>query len=253
MVNDMTPTQRFDNRTVVITGGLGGIGLACARRFAAEGAHLVLVDLRTDDAEAALAACRDAGAASAVAQACDVSDEARVEAVCTEALQRNGSLDVVVNVAGAMLFKPLQDFSGADWQRLLGINLLGPVHFTRQFLLHARPGGAVVNIASVHALMTTPLVAPYAAAKAALLSLTRSTAIEGRARGLRANAILPGAIDTQMLWTNPNLASGAEVIAPEDVGTPDDIAAAALFLASDEARFITGTSLEVSGGRLARL
>ena len=111
----------------------------------------------------------------------------------------------------------------------------------------------MVNVASVHALMTTPLVAPYAAAKAALLSLTRSTAIEGRPRGLRANAIVPGAIDTPMLWSNPNLASGAETLAPEDVGSPADVAAAALFLASDEARFITGSSLEVSGGRLARL
>lgn len=251
MVNTMS--RRFEQRSVLVTGGLGGIGLATAQRLAAEGARVALVDLNVADSATALAACREAGAPDALALACDVADEARVEAVCATVRERFGALDVVVNVAGAMLFKPLEAFTGAEWQRLLAVNLLGPVHFTRQWLRHAAPGGAVVNVASVHALMTTPLVAPYAAAKAALLSLTRSTAIEGRARGLRANAIVPGAIDTPMLWSNPNLQSGAETIAPDDVGSPEDIAAAAAFLASDEAKFITGTCLEVSGGRLARL
>ena len=251
MVNTMS--RRFEQRSVLVTGGLGGIGLATAQRLAAEGARVALIDLDIGNSDAALAACREAGAPDALALACDVADEARVEAVCATVRERFGALDVVVNVAGAMLFKPLEAFTGAEWQRLLAVNLLGPVHFTRQWLRHAAPGGAVVNVASVHALMTTPLVAPYAAAKAALLSLTRSTAIEGRARGLRANAIVPGAIDTPMLWSNPNLQSGAETIAPDDVGSPEDIAAAAAFLASDEAKFITGTCLEVSGGRLARL
>lgn len=240
-------------RTVFITGGLGGIGLACALRFAAEGAHLVLADLRLDNQEAAIAACREAGAADVLALACDVADAAQVDVACQTARQRFGSLDVAVNVAGMMLFKPLEQFSSEDWQRVLGVNLLGPVHLTRQWLLHAAAGAAIVNIASVHAQMTTSLVAPYAAAKAALLSLTRSTAIEGRARGIRANAILPGAIDTPMLWSNPNLQSGAETVAPDEVGTPDDVAAAVVFLASDDARFITGATLDVSGGRLARL
>lgn len=241
------------HRTVFITGGLGGIGLACALRFAAQGANLVLVDLQLDNQEAAIAACREAGAADVLALACDVADVVQMEAACQTALQRFGSLDVAVNVAGMMLFKPLEQFSSEDWLRVLGVNLLGPVHLSRQWLLHAAAGAAIVNIASVHAQMTTALVAPYAAAKAALLSLTRSTAIEGRARGIRANAILPGAIDTPMLWSNPNLQSGAETVAREEIGTPDDVAAAVVFLASDDARFITGATLEVSGGRLARL
>jgi NAD(P)-dependent dehydrogenase (short-subunit alcohol dehydrogenase family) len=114
-------------------------------------------------------------------------------------------------------------------------------------------GGAIVNIASVHAVMTTPNVAPYAAAKAAMLSLTRSAAIEGKAKGIRANAILPGAIDTPMLWSNPNLKSGAEKLDPKDVGKPEDIAAAVAFLGSGDAAFVTGASLEVDGGRLAQL
>lgn len=116
-----------------------------------------------------------------------------------------------------------------------------------------RPGGAIVNVASVHAFETTPLVASYAAAKAALLSLTRSAAIEGKPKGLRANAVVPGAIDTAMLHHNPNLKSGAERLDPADVGCPEDVASAVAFLCSDEAAFVTGAALAVDGGRLARL
>ena len=114
-------------------------------------------------------------------------------------------------------------------------------------------GGALVNIASVHAVETSANAAPYSAAKAGMLSLTRTTSIEGRDAGIRANAVLPGAIDTPMLWDNPNVKSGAETIDKRDVGTPEDIAAAVAFLASDDARFVTGTSLAVDGGRLAKL
>src|SRR6202012_4625383 len=124
-------------------------------------------------------------------------------------------------------FKPLQDFTGEDWLKVLNVDVLGAVHFTREGLAHMPTGGAIVNIASVHAVMTTAMVAPYAASKAALLSLTRSTAIEGKAKGVRANAILPGAIDTPMLWTNPNLKTGAEKLDPKDVGKPEHIASAA--------------------------
>jgi NAD(P)-dependent dehydrogenase (short-subunit alcohol dehydrogenase family) len=101
--------------------------------------------------------------------------------------------------------------------------------------------------------MTTPNVAPYAASKAALLSLTRSAGIEGKPLGIRANVILPGAVDTPMLWSNPNLKSGAETLDPKDVGKPEHIAGAAAFLASDDAAFVTGASLAVDGGRLAQL
>ena len=114
-------------------------------------------------------------------------------------------------------------------------------------------GGAVVNISSVHAVETTPLVAPYATAKAAVLSLTRSAAIEGAPRGIRVNAVLPGAIDTPMLWENPNVKSGVEVIDPASVGKPEDVADVIAFLASDEARFVQGAAIRVDGGRLSRL
>jgi NAD(P)-dependent dehydrogenase (short-subunit alcohol dehydrogenase family) len=116
-----------------------------------------------------------------------------------------------------------------------------------------KTGSAVVNVASIHAIDTSPLDAPYAAAKAALLSLTRSAAIEGSGHGIRVNAILPGAIDTPMLWDNPNIKSGAEQVDPSFVGKPEHVAAAIAFLASDDAAFVQGTTLVVDGGRLARL
>jgi NAD(P)-dependent dehydrogenase (short-subunit alcohol dehydrogenase family) len=159
----------------------------------------------------------------------------------------------VVNVAGMMIYKPIAELTGADWRRLMDVNLLGAAFFMGEAFRRMSPGGAVVNIASIHARQTSPDVAPYAAAKAALLSLTRTASIEGRAKGIRVNAVLPGAINTPMLWNSPNIASGAEVLAPGDVGEPDDVAGPTLFLASDDARFVTGVALEVDGGRLAKL
>lgn len=244
--------KRFDGKVVVVTGALGGIGLASAGRFAAEGARLMLVDLKADDGRVAERLCA-LGAPTVATAACDIADEYEVATVVRRALDELGGLDVMVNVAGMMIYKPLSEINGADWRRVLDVNLLGAAFFTGEALRHMNGGGAIVNVASIHARQTSSLVAPYAAAKAALDSLTRSTAIEGRERGIRANAVLPGAVDTPMLWASPNIASGTEVIAPEDIGSPDEIAAAILFLASEEARFITGSSLLVDGGRLSRL
>ena len=245
--------KRFDGLSAIVTGAASGIGLAIALRLAKEGAKLVIADLNGDAIDKAVEQVKGAGAPDAVGAICDVSDEAAVQAAVHTALVRYGDLNVVVNNAGLMTFKALQDFDHDDWLKVLSVDVMGAAHFTRQALLHMPPGGAIVNIASVHAVMTTPNVAPYAASKAALLSLTRSTAIEGKAKGIRANAVLPGAIDTPMLWSNPNLKSGAEKLDPKDVGKPENIAAAVAFLASSDAAFITGVGLPVDGGRLAQL
>jgi NAD(P)-dependent dehydrogenase (short-subunit alcohol dehydrogenase family) len=244
--------KRFEGRTAIVTGALGGIGLACAQGLAREGARIMLLDLRGDDGGIA-ENLRGLGAPEVSSIAMDIGDEAAGARAVTQCLDQLDGFDVLINVAGMMIYKPLAEISGAEWRRLLDVNLLGAAFLTAQALRHMSDGGAIVNVASVHARQTSPLVAPYAAAKAALESLTRSTAIEGRARGIRANAILPGAIDTPMLRSSPNIASGAEVIAPEDIGQPEDVATAALYLASDDARFVTGASLLVDGGRLSRL
>ncbi len=242
--------MRFSGQTVIITGAFGGIGAACARRFAAEGASLVLADLHTPDADAFAAELSHAGAARALPMPCDVSREDDILAVCDAAGHR---VDIVVNVAGAMIYKPLEDLALEDWSHVLGVNFLGAALFTREAFRRMTRGGAIVNVASIHARMTSPLVGPYAAAKAALVSLTRTASIEGAAKGIRANAVLPGAIGTPMLWASPNLKSGAEVLKDSDIGKPEDVAAAVAYLAGDEAKFVTGTTLTVDGGRLARL
>jgi NAD(P)-dependent dehydrogenase (short-subunit alcohol dehydrogenase family) len=245
--------MRFSDRVAVVTGAGGGIGLAVCKRLASEGARIVMADRSADKALAQVEAIRAAGAPEVWVANCDVSDETQVEAACEGTVRRFGRLDAVVNNAGLMTFTPIEDLTGEEWSRVLGVDLLGGFYFTKQAFRRMKPGGAIVNVASIHAVMTSPLAAPYAAAKAALLSLTRTAAIEGKPKGVRVNAILPGAVDTPMLWENPNIKSGAEKIDPSDVGKPEEIAAAVAFLASDDASFVTGASLPVDGGRLARL
>ena len=153
-----------------------------------------------------------------------------------------------------MIFKPLEEHDEADLARRAPRRLASaPSSSSSRPSCSAARARSIVNVSSIHALETTPLVAAYAAAKAALDSLTRSASIEGKAKGIRVNAILPGAIDTPMLRENPNVRSGVEKLDPADVGRPEDVAAAVAWLASDDSRFVTGTELRVDGGRLARL
>lgn len=245
--------MRLKDKVAIVTGGSSGIGLAAARRLGAEGARIVIASQNKERIEAAAERVRKEDGVEVLGLECDVSSEAQVGSVVDQTFERFGRLDIVVNNAGMMLFKKLEEFTEADWLRVLGVDFMGAVHFTRQAFLRMTGGGSIVNVASVHAVMTSPLVAPYAAAKAAMLSLTRSAGIEGRDKGIRCNVVLPGAIDTGMLWDNPNIKSGAEKIDPKDVGKPEDVAAAVAFLASDDAAFITGTALRVDGGRLDRL
>jgi NAD(P)-dependent dehydrogenase (short-subunit alcohol dehydrogenase family) len=245
--------MRLKDKVAIVTGGSSGIGLAAARRLGAEGARIVIASQNKERIEGAAERVRKEDGVEVLGLECDVSSEAQVGSVVDGTFERFGRLDIVVNNAGMMLFKKLEEFTDADWQRVLGVDFMGAVHFTRQAFMRMTGGGSIVNVASVHAVMTSPLVAPYAAAKAAMLSLTRSAGIEGRDKGIRCNVVLPGAIDTGMLWDNPNIKSGAEKIDPKDVGKPEDVAAAVAFLASDDAAFITGTALRVDGGRLDRL
>ena len=245
--------MRFQDKVVIITGGASGIGLATAKRLASEGARVVLADINQANLDQAVPQVQQAGAPEVLASICNVAQEDQVIATVQATLAKFGRLDVVVNNAGLMQFKPLEQLSGDDWLRVLNVDLLGAFYFTKQAFLHMKPGGTVVNVSSIHAIETEALVTPYAAAKAAVLSLTRSAAIEGKPKGLRINAVLPGAIDTPMLWDNPNVKSGVEKINPTDVGKPEDVAATIAYLASDDAQFVQGAEVRVDGGRLDHL
>ena len=245
--------MRFLNKVAIVTGGDGGIGLAICKRLASEGARVVVVSRNQDHLDKAIPDVKAAGAPDVWGSVCDVGEEAQVEATVNGTLERFGRLDVVVNNAGLMEFKPLEELTGDDWIRILNVDLLGAFYFTKQAFLHMKPGGSIVNVSSIHAVATEKMVAPYAAAKAAMLSLTRSSSIEGKPKGLRTNAVLPGAIDTPMLWENPNVKSGEEKIDRADVGKPEDVAALVAYLASDDAAFVQGAQVRVDGGRLDHL
>lgn len=244
--------MRFTNKTVIVTGAAGGIGLAIANRFASEGANIVLADINMDHLQKA-AQTLNADAAKMWLSQCDVSDEQQVEATVKGAIEHFSSLDIVVNNAGLMIFKKLEEHTKDDWNRILAVDLMGAFYFTKYAFLNMQKGGCIINISSIHALETTPMVTSYAAAKAAMLSLTRSASIEAKAKGIRVNAILPGAIDTPMLWDNPNIKAGLEQVSTDSVGKPEDIAGVAAFLASNDAAFVHGAMIEVDGGRLDRL
>lgn len=244
--------MRFSNKTMIVTGGAGGIGLAIASRFAFEGANVVLADINKEQLEQASQTLKDVTDKFLLSE-CDVSKEEQVETTVKNAIKHFGRFDIMVNNAGLMIFKKLEEHLPADWNKILNVDLLGAFYFIKQAFLTMKRGGCIINISSIHALETTPMVTTYAAAKAALLSVTRSAAIEGNEKGIRVNAILPGAIDTPMLWNNPNIKAGLEQVNKDSVGKPQDIAGVAAFLASEDAAFVQGAMIEVDGGRLNRL
>jgi NAD(P)-dependent dehydrogenase (short-subunit alcohol dehydrogenase family) len=245
--------MRFADKVAIITGAARGIGLATARLLGSEGARIVIADVASESAQSAAAQTMEAGAPDAIGVPCDVSSEADVVATVKAALHRFGRFDIMVNNAGVMIFKPLETQTAEDWNRMLGVDLLGAFYFIKEAFLRMKPGGSIVNVSSIHAIETTPLVSAYAAAKAALLALTRSASLEGKARGIRVNAILPGAVNTPMLWENPNVKTGLEQIDRGMLGTPEDIAAVIAFLVSPAAEFVVGSSVIVDGGRLGKL
>jgi len=244
----MASEGQFEDKVAIVTGASGGIGRAISERLMAEGARVVLVDRRPPILE---------GPADSAnfwyAPPTDVGHEDDVAAIFNGAMERFGRIDHVVNNAAVMSFKPIEALTREDWYEVLDVNLLGAAYCIKKAFAAMKPGGSIVNVSSVHAVRTSRLAAPYAAAKAALGSLTRTAAIEGKPKGIRVNAVLPGAVDTPMLWENPNVQSGAEQVDQALVGGPAEIAAAVVFLLSDEASFVNGAALAIDGGRLASL
>lgn len=240
--------MRFKDKVCIVTGGGSGIGRAACARFAREGGKIVVADLNEQHGGETVQAIVQANGEAVFAK-CNVGEPADVKAAVRTAVDKWGRIDVVVNDAAMMTFQPIADLPDDDFDKVLNVNLRSVFLFCKYSLPHMPRGSAFVNISSVHAHETTKNVVPYATSKGGIEAFTRGFAEELAPRGIRINCVAPGAVDTPMLWNNPNVKSGVEKVTGA-VGKPEDIAAAICFLASPEARFITGTTLVVDGGRL---
>jgi NAD(P)-dependent dehydrogenase (short-subunit alcohol dehydrogenase family) len=253
--------SRLQDKVAIVTGSTLGIGRAIATLFAAEGAFVVANSHRDDDAAAAIR--RQLGTDRADSRACyveaDVADAAAVEAMVREAVDRFGRVDVVVNNAGVNVFDDPLTLTRERWQHCFAVDLEGAWNVTRAALPHllAQGGGSIVNIASVHGHRIIPHSFPYPVAKHALIGMTKALGIEYAARGIRVNSISPGLIETEAIeaWLSSlpdpaaERARQAALLPCQRIGRPEEVAYTALFLASDEARFINATDILIDGGR----
>jgi NAD(P)-dependent dehydrogenase (short-subunit alcohol dehydrogenase family)/glyoxylase-like metal-dependent hydrolase (beta-lactamase superfamily II) len=251
-------TRRLEGRVAIVTGAGRGIGEAIATRFAEEGARVVVAEIDPLTAEACAERLRQAGH-EALAVQTDVADPASVERMLARTLAHFGPPEVLVNNAGVNVFHDPLRMPPAEWERCFAIDLNGVWHCCRAVLPHllARGRGSIVNIASIHSFQIIPHCFPYPVAKHGLLGLTRALAIEYAPHNIRVNAICPGYIDTSISDDYYNSFPDPEaerqrarrLHPPGRIGTPDEVAWPAVFLASDEAGFINGASLVVDGGR----
>lgn len=242
------PQARFTDKVCIVSGGGSGIGKATCLRFAAEGGKLAVVDLNEQHGQETVNEIVQQGGEALFGKA-NVGDSKQVQAAIQAAVDRWGKIDVLVNDAAMMTFTPVLDLTEDDWDRVLQVNLKSVFLFCRYAVPHMPAGGAIVNVSSVHAHQTTKNVVPYATSKGGMEAFTRGFSEELADRKIRINCVAPGAVDTPMLWNNPDIKSGVEQVSGA-VGKPEDIAAAICFLAAEEARFITGTTLVADGGRL---
>ena len=236
---------------MVITGASSGIGAAAARRFAAEGAKLVLGDVEVESGE------RVARETNASFRRTDVTEQEQVERLLAAAVDAHGRLDVLVNNAGIMGAGTLPELEPETWKRVLEIDLDSVFYGCRAAIPHLRAagGGAIVNTASISGLGGDYALPAYNAAKAAVVNLTRSLALEHADQQIRVNCVCPGPIDTPMTEVakaiDAVMAEYAKAIPMARFGTPDEVAAAICFLASDDASYVTGHALVVDGGLTA--
>lgn len=254
--------MRLQGKVAIITGAASGIGRASALLFAAEGARVVAADVDEAGGAATVRRAKESGGEATFVRT-DVSRSGEVEALFAEAAKAYGGVDVVFNNAGIAVFKGVAETSDEEWRRVLGVNLDGVFYGIRAAVpcLKQRGGGSIIVTASVHSMATGTQIAAYAASKGGVLALTRAAALDLAPFNIRVNCILPGAIDTPLHRANL-VAVGdfdteyQKVRQAEPIGRhgqPEEIARAALFLASDESSFATGAPFIIDGGLLAKV
>ncbi|MCQ2364908.1 MAG: 3-oxoacyl-[acyl-carrier-protein] reductase [Akkermansia sp.] len=244
--------NRLEGKTAVVTGAGRGIGQAIAHRFAAEGARVILISRNPASCGGAAEAINAEFPGSCKAFPCDVADAAAVEAVAKEILAEYPAIDILVNNAGITKDGLLMRMKEADWDAVISTNLKSVFLFVKAFqrTLMKSPAGRIINMSSIVGMSGNLGQANYSASKAGVIGFTKSMAQEIASRKVTVNAIAPGFIATEMTDAIPEKAKEVLLsrIPLADMGKPEDIANAALFLASDEARYITGQVLVVDGG-----
>lgn len=244
-------------KTVIVTGGGGGIGGATCRRFASEGAKVAVFDVNPSAAEKVVNDIRAANG-TAAAFTCDITDHAAVAVAVDKVRETLGPIDILVNNAGRDIFSPFLKTQPADWQKLIAINLVGALNLHHAVLpeMAERKSGRIVNIASDAARVGSSGEAVYAACKAGLVGLTKTLAREHARHGITLNVVCPGPTETNLLSevvstsNNPEKLQEAfrRAVPMGRLGMPDDLPGAICFFASDDAAYITGQTLSVSGG-----
>lgn len=252
--------MRLQSKRTIVTGGASGIGRAICQLFAREGAKVVVADLDETGGEETVELIKKQGEQASF-QRTDISNEADVEELIRSAVATLGGIDVVVNNAAAFVFGKVEDVTRADWDKVMGVNVIGPANVVRFALPHLKQStaSAIVNMASVSSLVGSPAFVPYNSSKGAVLQLTRSLAVDLAPDGIRVNCVCPGSIltaatDKHIAFERANrdefLAAAADESLLKRNGKPEEVAYAALFLASNEASFITGTQIVVDGGAI---
>ncbi|WP_029601664.1 SDR family NAD(P)-dependent oxidoreductase [Halococcus hamelinensis] len=247
--------HRMDSKSAIVTGASSGIGRATARRFAEEGASVVVADLVEEGGNDTVDIIEDEGGEAMFVQT-DVTNDDDVSKMVDAAVENYGSLDVVHNNAGILTgFDPLTDLDESDWDALLNVNLkgvwLGLKHEIPAMLEDG--GGAIVNTASEAGLVGFPGIANYVASKHGVIGLTRAAGLEYAEDGIRVNAVCPGPIETPMT-DDPSVDSKevVEYTPMRRMGQPEEVANAVVWLCSDEASYVTAHPLSVDGGRVAQ-
>jgi NAD(P)-dependent dehydrogenase (short-subunit alcohol dehydrogenase family) len=248
--------MRLNERVAVITGAGSGIGRACAREFAKEGARVVVADIRPDAAAETVRLIEAAGG-TARAVVTDVASPESVEALVAETLRAFSQVHVLLNNAAIQVNKTVEDTAVEEWNRQLAVNLGGVFLCSKFFIPHLRKTrGSIVSMSSVNGFFVEPMCAGYCATKAAIMGLTKAMAIDHGKDGIRVNCICPGYIDAGLAegyfeaQPDPAAARAAagKLHALWRIGRPEEVARAAVFLASDEASFVTGSAMVVDGG-----
>ena len=244
----------IDNKIAIITGGGGGIGGAIADRLAREGAKIAVADIDANAAKAQAARLADKGA-DAIAVTADVTNKESVRALVQAALDRWGRIDILVNVAGGADRKLVVDMTAADWDRIVDMNLKSVFLCSQAVLptMQKQNYGKIVNISSIYGFTGNATRSSYAAAKAGVAVFTKSLALEVVNDGINVNAIAPGRVGTERVrshYSDEAWAAAVAQIPMGRTGTPEEIASAVLFLATEENKYITGQTIHVNGAWL---